>query len=129
MEQLPAACSSVASYKLAIVEIRRGSDRIEDFELAELLARLDGIETAFQLDDSVAVQDVCELTGHPLHVVREALEELREQDMRARLAIALREIEAPLYAVERPGPSSDPLAAWARTQTLQRAFPQKKSKR
>ncbi|CAN5543367.1 hypothetical protein BH11ARM1_BH11ARM1_15660 [soil metagenome] len=102
------------------------SDRIEGFELAELLARLDGIETGFEPDDSVRVQDVCELTGRSAEVVRLALASLRERDMRSRLAQALREIEAPLYSVERPGFAADPLAAWARTQTLQRAFPPSK---
>lgn len=100
--------------------------RIEDFELAELLRKLDGMEASLTPDDSVTIRDVCELTGHSERVVREALEELREEDIRARLAQVLRELEAPLYAVERPGFSCDSLAAWARTKTLQEAFPTKR---
>jgi len=97
-------------------------DRIEDFELNDLLRRLAYLETQAKLDDSVTIRDVCELTGHSDRVVRDALAQLRETDHRARLAEVLRELEAPLYSVERPGFASDPLAAWSRTQTLQRAF-------
>lgn len=102
--------------------------RIEDYELAELLRRLDGMEASLAPDDAVTIRDVCELTGHSEREVKAALEELREEDLRARLATALRELEAPLYAVERPGFASDPLSAWARTKTLQEAFPTKKPK-
>lgn len=98
------------------------SDRIEDFELIDLLRRLALLEVETQLDDSVTVRDVCELTGESERRVRETLAEMREQDYRARVAQALRELEAPLYSVERPGFSQDPLAAWSRTQTLQKAF-------
>jgi len=47
--------------------------RIESFELAELLRRLDGLEGSLKPDDSVAVRDVEELTGKSLHELEEAL--------------------------------------------------------
>lgn len=97
--------------------------RIESFELAELLRRLDCLEGALKPDDSVTVRDVVELTGKSLHEVEEALAKLREEDHRARLATVLRELEAPLYSVERPGFVKDNLADWARMQTIRKAFP------
>lgn len=112
--------------KLSTVSKPQNPGRIEDFELVELLQRLDGMEASLAPDDTVTIRDVCELTGHPERVVRETLEQFREDDVRARLATALRELEAPFYSVERPGFTTDPLSAWARTKTLQEAFPTKK---
>ena len=81
-------------------------------ELGELLHRLQGSELPFDPpDDNATVAAVCELSGVSAHRVWEVLDQIREEDLESRIAEKLRELEEPLYRVERPGFSRDPLSS------------------
>lgn len=82
-------------------------------ELHALLHRLhaDEYEQALEdgPDDHATVSAVCEVTGHSPQRVLQILEDIRREDRESRVAERLREIEEPLYRVERPGADTDPL--------------------
>ena len=79
-------------------------------ELTPLLTKLHARETPLdQPDEYATVAAVCEATGVSPERVWEVLEEIRHQDLEARIEQRLREAEEPLYRVERPGTFSDPL--------------------
>ena len=60
--------------------------------------------------DTTTVAAVAEATGHSEAYVQETLERMRDEDLQARLAQTLREMEEPLYRVERPGHTpNDPI--------------------
>lgn len=87
-------------------------ESIEAEELRALLERLHAPAPPVEQPDHYAtVTAVCEATGHTAEEVWRVLEKLREEDMEARLAQRLREVEEPLYRVERPGKSEDPLSS------------------
>lgn len=91
-------------------------------ELRRLLERIDGIDTRQEPPDPHAtVTAVCEATGASPHVVIDLLEEIRREDVAQRVSERLRELEEPLFRVERPGPespSSSSLRYFAREKTL-----------
>src|SRR5690348_14090534 len=62
-----------------------------------------------QEEDHVTVAAVCELTGAAEDEVWDLLERIREEDIEARVVERLRELEEPLYRVERPGFVDDSL--------------------
>jgi hypothetical protein len=70
------------------------------------------------------VEAVAEATGVPLARVQAELASLREEDLESRLTERLREAEAPLYSVERPGHVRDPLhsRSWLPRQVLPNRF-------
>jgi hypothetical protein len=77
-------------------ELRALLERLEcpdDFELA-----LDRVDT-----DTVTVAAICEATGIRANEILKLLEEIRERHTEAKLAEAIREMEAPTHSVERPG--------------------------
>jgi hypothetical protein len=80
--------------------------------LHELLARLNEVETFEPVSrtDKITVEDIAEaLNLNVEHVARE-LETILEEHRDARLAGAIRELEEPLYRVERSGHTvPDPL--------------------
>jgi hypothetical protein len=84
------------------------STRITDPEvLNELILRLGRVEASRpeSQEESVSVTDVAEaLDQNPVEVTR-ALQEILRERARERVITALREIEEPLYRVERPGHS------------------------
>lgn len=62
-------------------------------------------------DDHVSIEAIAEATGLTIRAVELALEEVRRCDQEAELARRIRELEEPLYRVERPGhPPPDPVA-------------------
>lgn len=77
-----------------------------------------------ELNGEVTVEAVSEATGLPISQVVEALERLRESDEETRLMRTLRELEEPLYRVERPGNAPvDPLAKHFRASIQGPLFP------
>lgn len=90
---------------------------------AELHALLERLHAAQQLldeppspheeDHRVHVEDVAEALDLPVETVLEALTKLRSESHEARIAAAIRDLEEPLYRVERPStdatPKSDPI--------------------
>jgi len=73
-------------------------------EVRRLLERLEGIESAEEPTDIFAtVNAVCEATGESPALVRQLLDDIRREDLAARVTTKLRELEEPLYRVERPG--------------------------
>lgn len=77
-------------------ELRALLERLEcpdEFELA--LSRVDA--------DTVTVASVSEATGIRPGEILKLLEEIRERHTEAKLAEAIRDMEAPTHAVERPG--------------------------
>jgi len=84
-----------------------------DIEIEELREVLDELHRELQPDLSpeqtrVTLEEVAEATGMPLASVEAAVRRVRE----ARMAAVLRELEEPLYRVERPGtPPVDPFMA------------------
>ncbi|MBA4292183.1 hypothetical protein C0431_04365 [bacterium] len=54
-------------------------------------------------DEWVTVAAICEATGHNEAEISALLHELRRQDLASKISTRLRELEAPLYSVERPG--------------------------
>ena len=100
----------------------RGSSLITPEELTELLHRLHSEDATRDIvDDQVTVAAVCEATDESQERVWLLLEEIRRDDIESRLAEKLREAEEPLFRVERPGFTSDPLSkpTWS---NRQRAF-------
>lgn len=85
------------------------AERLDLHELHILLERLDApceVERSLKemdTDDTVTVAAVCEATGVPASEVIDILAEVRERVTEARMAHAIRELEAPLFNVERPG--------------------------
>lgn len=83
-------------------------------ELRALLLRLDGLGVQTSPSErKITVEDVAEaLDMDPEHVARE-LERLHQEQLEARLSQTMRELEEPLYRVERPAtthsPTSDPI--------------------
>lgn len=79
---------------------------VPDLEtLQELLSRLNEVEhyTPVSRTDKITVEDIAEaLNLNPEHVARE-LEAILEDHRDARLAGVIRELEEPLYRVERAG--------------------------
>lgn len=81
-----------------------------DIEIEELRDVLDELHNDLQPDlaperTRVTLEEVAEATDMPLQAVEEAVRRVRE----ARMAAVLRELEEPLYRVERPGtPPVDP---------------------
>jgi hypothetical protein len=79
-------------------------------ELHELLHRLHCQEDeAVPADPYATVAAVCEATGEPPQRVWDVLQRMRDEDLRSRVEQRLKEAEEPLYRVERPGFSQDPL--------------------
>lgn len=81
-----------------------------DIEIEELREVLDELHRELQPDLSqerarVTLEEIAEATDMPLKSVEDAVRRVRE----ARMAAVLRELEEPLYRVERPGtPPVDP---------------------
>lgn len=90
---------------------RRHDEAIDPEELGVLLDRLHEVDEVPEGPDHHAtVAAVCEATGQSFNRVWEVLEQIRREDMEARLSQRLREMEEPLYRVERPGFDRDPLS-------------------
>ncbi len=90
----------------------READIVHDGEeLRELLARLHGEEDAVsRRTEKVTIHDVAEALGLTPESVAEALDQIHEEHHEARVASILRELEEPLYRVERASPiNADPL--------------------
>lgn len=104
------------------MEWQASSEELTPAELTALLLRLEGIESQKELSDSYAtVAAVCEATGESPHRVAALLEDIRSEDMKARVLARLRELEEPTFRVERPGHESQSSATQtylAREQTL-----------
>lgn len=82
------------------------STRITDpHVLNELIHRLGRVEArpVSASEESVSVADVAEALDHPSSEVSRALQEILQERAREKVITALREIEEPLYRVERPG--------------------------
>lgn len=81
-----------------------------DIEIEELREVLDELHRELQPDlaadrSRITLEEIAEATDMPLQKVEEAVQRVRE----ARMAAVLRELEEPLYRVERPGtPPADP---------------------
>lgn len=80
-------------------------------ELRELLARLQGEEAELpRRTDKVTIHDVAEALGMSSQSVAEVLDQIHAEHHEARVASVLRELEEPLYRVERASPvNADPL--------------------
>jgi hypothetical protein len=84
---------------------------INPAELRALLERLHAEDAEPEPDDDhTTVAAVCEATGEDEKRVWELLETLRREDLEERISRRLAEAEEPLYRVERPGTSQDPLS-------------------
>jgi len=80
------------------------SEELTPDEVRRLLESLEGIETNEEPPDTYAtVTAVCEATGESPALVRQLVEDIRRQDLAARVATKLRELEEPTFRVERPG--------------------------
>lgn len=83
------------------------SEKLTPAELRALLERMepvDEVDRALnEFDDTVTVSAVAEATGIRHEEIVEILAEVREQMAEARIADAIREMEAPTFRVERPG--------------------------
>jgi len=80
-----------------------------DTELRDLLIRLDnfsadGDSFSERHRDVVTVEDVAEALGLEPNFVAAELADMRRQDIEARLVGVMRELEEPLYRVERTSP-------------------------
>lgn len=80
-------------------------------ELRELLARLHGEDSELpRRTEKVTIYDVAEALGATPESVAEALDQIHQEHHEARIATVLRELEEPLYRVERASPiNTDPL--------------------
>lgn len=80
-------------------------------ELRELLLRLHGEESELpRRTEKVTIHDVAEALGVTPESVAEALDQIHQEHHEARVASVLRELEEPLYRVERASPvNADPL--------------------
>lgn len=54
-------------------------------------------------DEWVTIAAICEATGHNEAEISALLHDLRRQELASRISTRLRELEEPLYSVERPG--------------------------
>lgn len=107
-------------------EFEEERDTVTPLELTALLSELHEPDSWMgeEDDDHVTVSAVAEATGRSETEIQELLERLREEDKEIRLSRALREMEEPLYRVERPGPTPhDPLAAHFRLRPGQSLSP------
>lgn len=80
-----------------------------DIELRDLLVRLenfsaDGDSFSERHRDVVTVEDVAEALGLEPNFVAAELADMRRQDIEARLVGVMRELEEPMYRVERTSP-------------------------
>ena len=80
-----------------------------DFELRDLLLRLENFSAEGDVlskrdRDVVTVEDVAEALGLEPDFVAAELADMRRQDVEARLVGVMRELEEPLYRVERTSP-------------------------
>ncbi|MBS1701551.1 MAG: hypothetical protein JST12_07815 [Armatimonadetes bacterium] len=99
---------------------------IADVEtLRELIARLNEVENWHPITrpEAVTVEDVAEALHLDPHYVAAELERIHEEHREARLAGTLRELEEPLYRVERtghtpPDPLGNPLMKMRSVQLL-----------
>lgn len=78
--------------------------------LHELLARLNDPDDRRILSrpEEITVEDIAEALGLDPNYVAKELEEIYEEHRIAKLSGVLRELEEPLYRVERPGHSVEP---------------------
>ncbi len=84
-------------------------------ELRDVLQRLSGVDQGEipHPDGYVTAEAIAEATGYTVESIQEILDHLRDQDRQAELARRLRELEEPIYRVERPGiPPNDPLSTY-----------------
>lgn len=83
------------------------SEKLTSAELRALLEKMEPIDEVDramgEFDDTVTVGAVSEATGMRPEDVMDILSEVREQMAEARMADAIRELEEPLFRVERPG--------------------------
>lgn len=99
------------------------SEVLNEAELRLVLERLDAVHEPIveDVDHHATVAAVCEATGASRARVWEILEQIREDDLEARIALRIREAEEPLFRVERPGHTSEPIST-ARLSTRRRTF-------
>lgn len=64
---------------------------------------VDATHSISPYDDWVTIESICEATGHRPHEVAQILYEHRRAELASRISDRLRELEEPLYRVERPG--------------------------
>ena len=94
-----------ASNELSPAEIRQVLE-----ELHSRVGLNDRVEEA-RTADATIIADISEATGFPLQMVCDAVEAVKRGDREAEISRVLRELEEPLYRVERPGHSTpDPLS-------------------
>lgn len=85
------------------------SHLVSDLELQDVLKALQEETLADQAheispyDDWVTTEAICEATGHDEAEISALLNDLRRRELASRISTRLREMEAPLYSVERPG--------------------------
>ncbi|MFM9871855.1 MAG: hypothetical protein ACKVQS_00155 [Fimbriimonadaceae bacterium] len=93
------------------------SSLISDDELREVLQNLEEQELRLEAheaspyDDWVTIKAICEATGHSENEIEGVLYDIRRANLASKISERLRELEEPLYRVERPGHSRpDPSA-------------------
>ncbi|MDX2065149.1 MAG: hypothetical protein SFX74_05350 [Fimbriimonadaceae bacterium] len=84
-----------------------GSARLEAHEVSPLVGRLQMQRLGEprpepEMRDIVTVEDIAEALDLPVETVAAELERMHTEDREARLVGVLRELEEPLYRVERP---------------------------
>jgi hypothetical protein len=84
-------------------------------------------------DEWVTVKSICEATGHSESEIETVLLAIRRENLASKVSERLRELEEPLYRVERPGHHKpDPSAPALRIQQintiLDRIMPEEKAK-
>lgn len=115
------------------------SHLISDAELQAVLGAIEELEfreeahVASPYDDWVTIDSIAEATGHPESEIERVLFEIRRENMASRISERLRELEEPLYRVERPGhhrpDASAPAIRIAQINTiLDRILPEGKAK-
>ncbi len=115
------------------------SDLISELELRDVLQAIEEqqfSEKALEVspyDDWVTIRAISEATGHSEHEIESVLLTIRRENMASQISARLRELEEPLYRVERPGHyRPDPVAPALRAQQintiLDRILPEGKSK-
>lgn len=85
------------------------SSLISDEELRDVLCAIE--ESQFQdeahkvspYDDWVTISAISEATGHSTEEIEEVLIRIRRETLSCKISQRLRELEEPLYRVERPG--------------------------
>lgn len=87
------------------------SRKLNAGELRTLLERLGEVDLEPPGSEEPTVEDVAEALGHEPQFIENMLREQRAIDRESRISEALREMEEPLYRVERPGLNqSDPMS-------------------